>query len=358
MASIYSKRKILYLGWYEELLSGERIHRSRSLKLKDTRENRKTANLIKKQKENMLLFSTNKVQRKITINEAFKKFIETKKSNASKTRMFYCDSLRILNREYGNVDVNKIGKDEINKIVEKMEYLSEESINSYKRGIKIFFNYLIDENYYKEKNPIGKLRATRKKKSEIISDEELEELLDFFNGRNKEHYDLIKLLVLTGFRISEAIALEWEDIKVDHIIVKNKKAKRNDYFPLTDEIKDHLSTIEKNGAKVFRYNKTSQVRYINKLISRETNKKYSFHSFRKKFATEWSRFLMPAELKEVMRHGEIRTTMQYYVGLNIVKIGEKMTGAKWKLKEKKKAEKCEIIDIKKAKNSLIKAEMG
>ena len=225
------------------------------------------------------------------------------------------------------------------------------------RKFQLYEQYIDQINKNSIRQELFQLTVGGKKKSEIISDYDLRELIDFFKKRNKEHYDLVKLLVITGFRISEAIALEWGDIKGDHIIVKNIKAKRRDYFPLTDEIKNHLSTIEKNGAKVFRYNKVSQVRYINKLIARETNKKYSFHSFRKKFATEWSRFLMPAELKEVMRHGEVRTTMQYYVGLNIVKIGEKMGVAKWKLKEKKKVEKCQIIDIKKAKNSLIRAEI-
>lgn len=351
MASIYAKRNILYIGWIEELINGDKIHRNRSLKLKDTRENRKVAKLLKLQKENSLAFSHNKIQHGITIDKAFTKFMETKKKNAEKTKLFYHDSLRILKRDYGNVNVSKIGKNEINKVVEKMEYLSEESQNSYKRGIKIFFNYLITEKYYNENNPVGKLRATGKKKSEIISDHELRELIDFFKKRNKEHYDLVKLLVITGFRISEAIALEWGDIKEDHIIVKNIKAKRRDYFPLTDEIKNHLSTIEKSGKKVFRYNKVSQVRYINKLISRETEKKHSFHSFRKKFATEWSRFLMPAELKEIMRHNEIRTTMQYYVGINMAKIGMKMAEADWKFEEKEKVEKCQITNIKSAKMS-------
>lgn len=34
------------------------------------------------------------------------------------------------------------------------------------------------------------------------------------------------------------------------------------------------------------------------------------------FGYRWSRRIMPAELKELMRHASIETTMTYYVGQN------------------------------------------
>ena len=116
MASIYSRGKILYLGWYEETLAGERIHRSETLKLKDTRENRKLAKLYKKKKENMLLFSNNKVQRAITISQAYQKFIETKREKAAATRVYYNSALRLLLKNYGKENVGKISSDHIKGI--------------------------------------------------------------------------------------------------------------------------------------------------------------------------------------------------------------------------------------------------
>jgi len=351
MASIYSKRKILYLSWYEELLSGERIHRNHSLKLKDTRENRKLAKLIKKKKENMLLFSFNKVQREITVSEAYKQFIETKNEKAKATIKYYEHALRLLVKDYGNVSVSNISSEEIKEIVQQYKKLSKESIISYKKGIKIFFNFLISENFI-TKNPVGKIERIRNRKVEVMTDSELEEILFYFKNRNKDHYNLIKFLVLSGFRISEAISLKWRDIKVDHIIVNNQKGKRKDYFPLTEPIREHVRSIMKEGEHVFNYKSVAAARHLGKQISIFTDKKFSFHSFRKKFGTDWAKNLMPAELKEIMRHNDIRTTMEYYVGLNVIEIGAKMADAKLKLKEKKSGQKCQIINMKSAKTSL------
>ncbi len=344
MASIYSKRKVLYLGWYEELLTGKRVHRSISLKLKDTRENRKLANLIKKKKENILLFSNLKMQREITVSEAYPLFMETKKDKAANTIQYYKNSLRQLLHKYGDFHVRNIGRGEIKEIEKQLSGMSKESIISYKKGMKIFFSYLITEKFISE-NPIGKIEMIHNRKVVVMTDEELEEILYYFENRNNDHYNLIKFLVLSGFRISEAISLRWDDIKKDHIIVRNQKGKRKDYFPLTEAISKHLSIIKKEKETVFKYKQVSSTRNIGKHISKITEGKYSFHSFRKKFGTDWSRNLMPAELKEIMRHNDVRTTMEYYVGLNIIKIGEKMGEAKLKLKEKRNNKKCQIIQL-------------
>ncbi len=42
----------------------------------------------------------------------------------------------------------------------------------------------------------------------------------------------------------------------------------------------------------------------------------SAHDLRRSFGFRWSRRIMPAELKELMRHSSIETTMTYYVGQN------------------------------------------
>ena len=39
------------------------------------------------------------------------------------------------------------------------------------------------------------------------------------------------------------------------------------------------------------------------------------HDFRRSFGTRWARRVMPAELKLLMRHASIETTMKYYVGI-------------------------------------------
>ena len=48
--------------------------------------------------------------------------------------------------------------------------------------------------------------------------------------------------------------------------------------------------------------------------AREVVKRASAHDLRRSFGFRWSRRIMPAELRELMRHADIGTTMQFYVG--------------------------------------------
>lgn len=58
------------------------------------------------------------------------------------------------------------------------------------------------------------------------------------------------------------------------------------------------------GVKVNTDPKTGKVKYA------------SAHDFRRAFGERWAAFVMPALLKDLMRHAEIPTTMKYYVGRN------------------------------------------
>ena len=42
----------------------------------------------------------------------------------------------------------------------------------------------------------------------------------------------------------------------------------------------------------------------------------SAHDFRRAFGERWAARIMPAQLKELMRHESIETTLRYYVGAN------------------------------------------
>lgn len=46
----------------------------------------------------------------------------------------------------------------------------------------------------------------------------------------------------------------------------------------------------------------------------ENEKFATCHDLRRSFGSRWSRELMPADLKQMMRHASIETTMKYYVG--------------------------------------------
>jgi integrase len=66
-----------------------------------------------------------------------------------------------------------------------------------------------------------------------------------------------------------------------------------------------VSAIGKRaGVKVLEAAKTARVKFA------------SAHDLRRSFGDRWARKLMPADLKEMMRHSSIETTLRYYVGRN------------------------------------------
>ncbi|MCR9199991.1 MAG: site-specific integrase [Planctomycetaceae bacterium] len=50
------------------------------------------------------------------------------------------------------------------------------------------------------------------------------------------------------------------------------------------------------------------------------------HDFRRSFGDRWARRLMPADLKELMRHKSIETAMKYYVGRDVDDITARLYG--------------------------------
>jgi len=53
----------------------------------------------------------------------------------------------------------------------------------------------------------------------------------------------------------------------------------------------------------------------------------SAHDLRRSFGLRWSKHLMPAQLKKLMRHATIDTTLKYYVGVNAQSTAEMLWAA-------------------------------
>jgi hypothetical protein len=51
-------------------------------------------------------------------------------------------------------------------------------------------------------------------------------------------------------------------------------------------------------------------------VDKESGKYASAHDLRRSFGSRWSRAVMPAVLRRLMRHADIATTMGYYVDLD------------------------------------------
>ena len=63
------------------------------------------------------------------------------------------------------------------------------------------------------------------------------------------------------------------------------------------------------------------------LVDPATKKTASAHDLRRAFGYRWSRLVKTTQLKELMRHASIETTLTYYVGENAESTAEELWAA-------------------------------
>lgn len=90
------------------------------------------------------------------------------------------------------------------------------------RTLRTFFEFCIDNDYLK-KNPCKQFPplASVKGAIRLPTTDEVQRLI-IAAGHDTEYGRIIRLLAITGMRISEALALKVSDIKPDHIIIHGK----------------------------------------------------------------------------------------------------------------------------------------
>lgn len=159
----------------------------------------------------------------------------------------------------------------------------------------------------------------------------------------------LKGLWTSGLRLSEAMVLSWDDrpdrITVDlsgrypmmHIRSSLEKGNKDRLYPISPEFAELLREVplEQRHGDVFslpgmKGEEVASEKRISKILSsigeaagvvvaqseenQGAKKKHaSAHDLRRSFGTRWAARVMPAQLKELMRHTSIDTTMRYYV---------------------------------------------
>lgn len=161
---------------------------------------------------------------------------------------------------------------------------------------------------------------------------------------------LLSGLWLSGLRLSEALALSWEeDAEVSvsmsgkypalRILAEGQKNHQDKLLPIAPEFAEFLLSIpatDRHGLVFGIYGRGNQPlstkrasRYISaigKAAGIITNKKEAryatAHDLRRSFGSKWAKLVKPAVLKELMRHSSISTTMTYYVSQDTEEMGD------------------------------------
>lgn len=180
---------------------------------------------------------------KIKIDEAIQQFLidQELKGNTPKTVIYYSHNLRYF-REYikeketideiGMLDLNgyllmlkKKQKLENHPFKPKVEKpISTTTIQTYVRAVRSFLGWLYKEGYITENlQEKYKLPKAIKKTVEILSDEEIDTLMNSFNTKSElglRNACLAALMLDCGLRRNEALYLDFDNVHITQGIIK------------------------------------------------------------------------------------------------------------------------------------------
>jgi len=327
MASIFSHKGKLYLCFYNKGL-----HKSKtiSLKLSDTRDNRRIANELKRNYEKEVVPILKLQNKKVLtpkFSELFEKYLTEKKYKSS-TNVIYRESEKAFLEALGDREITEYnGEDNIalrEYYLEKNHSKNTQSIRT--RAIRSFLNWCVKRKVISE-NPIEHIKEELKP-VELIPQSEFEKLLQYAKSRNKQAYYFMKFLEMTGFRKSTALELKWGQINFNEklIAADNVKKDRVFEFPLTDDLINLLKEmgIKKEG-NVFSYKKDGLKFWYRYQRVLDFSKIYGLHQIRKTFISKLVNSNCSLyDVAILADHKSIRTTMNHYTKANISRIREQL----------------------------------
>ena len=208
------------------------------------------------------------------------------------------------------------------KYLREEKKLSERSVNYYNSVIRFMYEVTMDKLINKKQLPMYR---NRRKMKDVLTKEELSA---FFNACDNYMYKTIFMMIYgSGLRVSEAVNLKIEDIdsKKMRIFVRGGKGGKDRYTVLPKVSLDMLRKYYKIYKPKHREGymflnregnpiKTERTRVYFRRYRRKAkiDEKFVVHSLRHGFATDLiERGASILEVKELMGHSNIRSTMEY-----------------------------------------------
>lgn len=143
---------------------------------------------------------------------------------------------------------------------------------------------------------------------------------------------------LAGLRLCEAYLLEWEesalapyvDLAGNRIVLPGGfvKGVRDQWVPLDTVLGEALLALPRHGRRVFRFVDGRPGRYFGRVVSasavsdrvtalaKAAGVKLTMHTLRKGFGCRYAGKVPAQVLQKLMRHSNIRTTMDYYANVD------------------------------------------
>lgn len=230
---------------------------------------------------------------------------------------------------------------EMNRRSDAKRMLSDTTIANYVRYIKIFLRFLFEEGELKADiaQRIENIKPKRKQRR-LLSERELKQFFDAFDTFTfwgRRDWTVCRLLLDTGMRIGECLALKPEDIDIRNraIILRNTKSghERVVYFSqkMARELRRWLQFKERylNSPYVFPTIRGTKLQVSNfekslREVSQRIGIKVQPHLFRSLFAKY---FLLNngdwLTLSRMLGHSSVKVTQEAYLDLTDEEIGQK-----------------------------------
>ena len=248
--------------------------------------------------------------------------ISEKNLSSNTVKNYLIDLNQFFTNNFSHTQIDKEFEAFISKL--RKNNISLSSINRKVSVIKNFLKFLQSEKIIDQIN-LDKFESLKnsKKIPKAIPKSQIDEIFNSLNNsksRNSKVYTMVlRLMFLSGLRVSEALNLRWSDLNINDfsLNIYGKGSKERKVY-LTQDFSKQLSHLRSNSIFIFHIkNKPISTRTINKFLKDSfkkgiINKSLSSHIFRHSFAT--TMLENNADIRHIQKllgHSSISTTEIY-----------------------------------------------
>ena len=254
---------------------------------------------------------------------AYTQYLISEKNLSNNTvKNYLVDLNQFFSNNFSYTQIDKEFENFISKL--RRKNLSLSSINRKVSVIKNFLKFLQSEKIIDQVN-LDKFESLKnsKKIPKAISKSQIDEIFNLLNNsksRNGKIYIMVlRLMFLSGLRVSEALNIKWTDLNINDfsLNIYGKGSKERKVY-LTQAFSKQLLHLKSNSIFIFHIkNKPISTRTINKFLNDSfkkgiINKSLSSHIFRHSFAT--TMLENNADIRHIQKllgHSSISTTEIY-----------------------------------------------
>jgi integrase/recombinase XerD len=256
---------------------------------------------------------------------------------AKSTLQSYELTLMPLLERHGSLPVETLSRSLLESYLNGLDHLAYTTHNRHQATLQSLFNFAVEQSYLCA-NPIGHLK--RRKPNQLKGEHGTDEVIRYLSPsqiealyslleRNSRLHTLVLLLHRTGARISEALALNFDDLDLAdckfRVLGKGNKQRWCFYGQDLDRVLEkYLRLYRHSNCPALFTAQQPVTRKVTRLSYRAAHNDWThliaqnsvlkgvrLHDLRHTFATERVGLMGIEELRALMGHSNIQTTLRY-----------------------------------------------